>query len=117
MEISQILNIQNEPRKGKYGRRLIRTLSCFPICWLFLILMCGLMKAPYLVRYLLFALMVIYIYLGSMFWMGTVIYLSTKKWITKKEMVIQVLIVTFGITLSIIAISHDILSVGIKYMD
>ncbi|MFA6261975.1 MAG: hypothetical protein WC760_10940 [Bacteroidia bacterium] len=101
---------------GNVALAVTRVLSFYPVIGTVLVLSGGLLKFKLLV-WLAIASFVFVLYMGSCTWLIFTIYLTRKKRISKKEILLQILTAATGILLAYYTIEFDILDSGAKYID
>jgi hypothetical protein len=104
------------PGKGSAAISILNILTLYPLIWTAGILIYALVKIKAFIIFIMLT-WVIFICLGSLSWIGLLIFLTVKKKITIKQTVLHVLIFTIGSLVAYYVLENDVLNSGIKYMD
>lgn len=112
---NNIFTTTPKPISGK-TLNVLRLLSAYPLFWTIGILLGGLLKSPSFVIFIM-ATWVIALYIGTLTWLGLAIYLTLKKKITTKEILLHLIFVITGIIAAYFVYEFDILNSGVKYKD
>jgi len=100
------------------SKRIFIISSWYPVFWTIAILIYTLSKNyfPYTIVPVMMS-WVLMIYVGSLTWLGLLIYLPIKKILTIKQTIAYILLVFIGIYIAILITEYDVFSSGVKYID
>lgn len=101
---------------GKSPKIILHLLTWYPLMWTIGILLYALVKSQPLIMAVMFSC-ALFFYLGLITWIGLLIYMSVKKRMTSKEVLLHIIILSLGIIAAYGVFEYDILGSGVKYMD
>lgn len=110
------LTISSQPKSGKTAKTILKILTAYPAFWTVAILIGGLLKSQSLVIFIMYTWVVAF-YIGAPTWIGLTAYLTARKKLTLKEILIHLLIAFAGIVAAYFVFNYDILGSGVKYID
>jgi hypothetical protein len=117
METTSTINLTTKsPTTGGPLIKLFQILSWYPFAFVAMLLLSGLIKSHFLASFAILTL-VIYIFMGSITWLVSLICLLVKKKISSRQIILNVIILATGIIAAYFVVEYDILSSGAKYID
>ncbi len=116
METTSTIKVDKTPTADRVLKKLFVFLSWYPLIWVALTLIGGLLKSHSLVYFGL-ATLALYMFIGSIVWFTLLTCFCVYKKLTIKQILINATIFIVGAIIAYCVYEYDILSSGVKYMD